>query len=151
MNKPKKCTYPDCFSCPYKDCRYDQLEVEDFTESNNRDYFLYEDYTGKKLHQPTDKKYQYARQNAYKRRQNKYHNRHEYNQKYYAEHSEEIKEKMHLAYDTKKNTKQCRKWREKHMEYEKERQRQYYLKNQEKKKAYARKRYEQSKLHMVES
>lgn len=27
--KPKNCTYPDCFNCPYKDCRYDGRENED--------------------------------------------------------------------------------------------------------------------------
>lgn len=27
--KPKNCTYPDCFNCPYKDCRYDGIEDED--------------------------------------------------------------------------------------------------------------------------
>lgn len=149
--KPKNCTHPDCFNCPYKDCRYDRLEVEDFTETNNRDYFLYDDSTGKKLHHPADKAYRHARQIAYNRRQNKYRDRHEYNQQYYAEHSEEIKEKKRLVYDTKQNTKKCRKWRKKHMEYEKERQRQYYLQNRERKKAYAKQRYEKSKLYTAES
>ena len=151
MDKPKNCTYPDCFNCPYKDCRYDRLEVEDFTETNNRDYFLYEDSTGRKLHQPTDKAYRNARQISYARRRNKYRNLHEYNQQYYAENSEEIKEKMRLEYDTKKNTKKCQKWRKKHKEHEKERQRQYYLQNREKKLAYAKERYEQRKLHTVDA
>lgn len=140
--KPKNCTYPDCFSCLYKDCRYDRLEVEDFTETNNRDYFLREDSTGIKLHQSTDKAYRNARQTAYARRQGKYRDRREYNQQYYAEHREEIKEKKRSEYDTKKNTRKCRKWRRKHMEHEKERQRQYYLQNREKKLSYAKQRYE---------
>lgn len=147
--KPKNCTYPDCFACPYKDCRYDRLEVEDFTETNNRDYFLYKDSTGKKLHQPTDKSYRNARQTAYNRRSKRYYDRHKYNQKYYAEHGEEIKEKMRSEYDTKTNTKKCRKCRKKHAEQEKERQHQYYLRNREKRLAYAKQRYEESKLQTV--
>lgn len=146
--KPKNCTHPDCFKCPYKDCRYDRLEVEDFTETNNRDYFLHEDSTGRKLHYPTYKAYRNARQTAYARRKNRYRDRHEYNQKYYAEHGEEIKEKKRSEYNAKKNTRKCRKWRKKHMEREKERQRQYYLRNREKKLAYAKQRYEQKKQEM---
>lgn len=149
--KPKNCTHPDCFSCPYKDCRYGRLEIEDFTETNNRDYFLYEDSTGRKLHQPADKAYRNARQTAYDRRQNRYRDRHEYNQQYYAEHGEEIKEKKRSEYNTKKNTMKCRKWRKKHKKYEKERQRKYYLQNREKKLAYAKQRYEERKLHTVDA
>lgn len=149
--KPKNCTYPDCFNCPYKDCRYDRLEVEDFTETNNRDYFIHEDSIGKKLHQPSDKSYRNARQTAYARRKNKYRDRHEYNQKYYEEHGEEIKERKRLKYDTKTNTKECRKYRRKHADYEKERQRQYYLQNRERKLAYAKQRYEQGKLYTVDA
>lgn len=146
--KPKNCTHPDCFNCPYEDCRYDRLEVEDFTETNNRDYFLYEDSIGRKLHRPTDKAYRNARQIAYDRKRNKYRDQHEYNQKYYTEHGEEIKEKNRSEYDTKKNTRKCRKWRKEHIKHERERQREYYLRNREKKLAYAKQRYEQKKQEM---
>lgn len=147
--KPRNCTYPDCFNCPYKDCRYDRLEIEDFTETNNRDYFLYEDSTGRKLHKSSDKAYRNARQIAYDRRRNKYRDRHEYNKQYYVEHGEEIKEKKRSKYETKRNTRECKKWRKAHSEYEKERQRQYYLKNREKKLAYAKQRYEDRKLQTI--
>lgn len=35
--KPQGCTYPDCFSCPYSDCRYSTMTPADFTEQNRRD------------------------------------------------------------------------------------------------------------------
>lgn len=143
--KPPKCCYPNCFECPYADCRYDRLEAEDFTETNNRDYFLYEDSTGRKLHKGTDKEYRNARQAAYQRKNRKYVDRHEYNQQYYKEHGEEIKERMQSEYDTKKNTVKCRKYTRKHREQRKEYYRQYYLKNREKKLEAAKERYERSK------
>lgn len=143
--KPLKCCHPDCFKCPYVDCRYDRLEIEDFTETNNRDYFLYEDSTGRKLHKPMDKEYVRARNLAYQRRNRKYIDRHEYNQKYYQEHGDEIKERMHSEYDTKKNTIKCRKYSRTHKEQRKEYYRQYYLKNRSKKLKAAKERYERSK------
>lgn len=143
--KPPKCCHPNCFECPYVDCRYDRLEAEDFTETNNRDYFLYEDSTGRKLHKGTDKEYRNARQTAYQRKNRKYVDRHEYNQQYYREHGEEIKERKRSEYDTKKNMVKCRKYTRKHREQRKEYYRQYYLKNREKKLKMARERYERSK------
>lgn len=39
MSKPKNCTYPDCFSCLYKDCRYsggeEDVDAYIHTESPN--------------------------------------------------------------------------------------------------------------------
>ena len=35
--KPPKCSYPDCFNCPYADCRYDRLESEDFEPDQMED------------------------------------------------------------------------------------------------------------------
>lgn len=144
-SKPKNCCHPDCFHCPYNDCIYDRLEVEDFSETNDRDYWIYEDSTGKKLHQSKDKDYRNARKTAYNRKAGNHRDRHEYNQKYYAEHGKEIREKRKQNYDTKKNTAKCRKYRKKNKEHEKERQREYYLANREKKQEYARKRYEMMK------
>ncbi len=143
--KPPKCCHPNCFECPYADCRYDRLETEDFTETNNRDYFLYEDSMGRKLHKETDKEYKNARQTAYKRKNRKYVDKHEYNQRYYEKHGEEIKERKRSEYDTKKNTIKCRKYARKHQEQRKEYYRQYYLKNREKKLEIAKERYERSK------
>ena len=37
MRKPNGCTHPDCFSCPFNDCRYDVLTTKDFAESNELD------------------------------------------------------------------------------------------------------------------
>lgn len=139
--KPPKCCHPNCFDCPYADCRYDRLEVEDFTETNNRDYFLYEDSTGRKYRKGADKEYRNARNTAYKRRNGKYIDRHEYNQRYYQEHKEEIKERIHSKYNTEENTKKCRKYAKAHKEQRKEYYRQYYLRNREKKLAMAKEKY----------
>lgn len=144
--KPPKCCHPNCQQCPYVDCRYCRLEVEDFTETNNRDYFLYEDSTGRKYHKGTDKEYRNARNTAYQRRNRKYVDRHEYNQKYYQEHGEEIKARMCAEYNTEENTKKCRKYAKKHKEQRKEYYRQYYLRNKEKKLAMAKERYERRKI-----
>lgn len=146
IKKPPKCCHPNCFECPYVDCRYGRLEVEDYTETNNRDYFLYEDSTGIKYCKGTDKEYRNARQTAYQRRNRKYVDRHEYNQKYYEEHSEEIKERMRSEYNTEENTKKCRKYAKSHKEQRKEYYRQYYLRNREKKLAVAKERYEEKRV-----
>lgn len=100
--RPPKCCHPNCLECPYSDCIYDRLEEEDYTESNNRDYEMYEAYTGEKLYKPTSKEYQIARQNAHKRKNRVYVDFHEYNQKYYAENKDKIKQNMKEKYDTKK-------------------------------------------------
>lgn len=31
--KPSKCCKPDCFHCPYPDCIYDGMEIEDYVDS----------------------------------------------------------------------------------------------------------------------
>ena len=36
-NKPKKCCYPDCFNCVYKDCRYSGSEYDDVVRQNEFD------------------------------------------------------------------------------------------------------------------
>lgn len=143
--KPAKCVYPNCFECPYADCRYDRLEVEDFSESNNRDYELYEQDTGRKYHKEADLEYRRKREVAYQRRNRKYVDRHEYNQKYYKENAERIKERMKDNYDTKANTIKCSKYRKKHKEDAKQYYREYYEKNKEKKKEQAKERYYKNK------
>ena len=143
--RPPKCCHPNCFECPYTDCRYDRLEAEDYTETNNRDYFLYEDSTGQKLHKPTDKEYQNKRHTAYQRKNRKYVDRHDYNQKYYLKHGEEIKAKKRTNYDTKTNTIKCRKYRKKNLEKRKSYERDYYLKHAEEKRQKAREAYYRKK------
>ena len=143
--KPPKCCHPDCDKCPYVDCRYDRLEVEDYTESNNRDYELYESRTGKKLHKQSDKEYRNKRQTAYQRKNRKYVDRHLYNKQYYAVHGEEIKQKKKQNYDTEQNTIKCRKYRKKHSAERKDYDKAYYEANKELKKAMARQRYYEKK------
>lgn len=147
IKKPSKCCYPNCLNCPYDDCYYDVLEVEDYTESNERDYDFYEQDKGVKLHKGTDEEYRKYRELAYQRRNRKYIDRHEYNQEYYKKHSEEIKAKAKEKYDTKTNTIKCRKYRNKNIEHKKQYDKEYYEKNKEEKKAKARERYYKNKLN----
>lgn len=144
--QPQNCCYPNCFECPYVDCRYDRLEVEDYTESNKRDYALYEQETGHKLHPKQDKEYTNKRHTAYQRRNRKYVDRHEYNQKYYELHGDEIRKKAKENYDRGINTIKCRKYRKEHLDERKQYEKEYYEKNKEKKKAQARERYYKNKL-----
>lgn len=139
--KPQKCCYPKCIECPYKDCRYDRLEVDDYTESNKRDYELFEFETGKKLHKSLDSEYRQGRQNAYNRIHTKKRNRTEYNRKYYEKYKEQIKEKNKQKYNKEKNTKKCKKYRKKHSKNVKDYQKNYYLMNREKKLLQAKQRY----------
>ena len=101
IKKPCKCCYPNCLNCPYDDCCYDVLEVEDYTESNERDYDFYEQDKGVKLHKGADEEYRKYRELAYQRRNRKYIDRHEYNQEYYKKHGEEIKAKNTIRKQTR--------------------------------------------------
>lgn len=102
------------------------MTTQDFSETNDRDYELYEDSTGRKYHKGADKEYATQRNIAYNRENAKKRDRSDYAKEYYRNHSDEIKEKQRENYDSKKNTDRCRKWR---------------AKNSEKKKAYDRERY----------
>lgn len=144
--KPPKCTYPNCFECPYVDCRYDRMEVEDFTESNNRDYEIYKQENGKAYHKGTDSEYRKKRDVAYQRRRGVYVDKHEYNQMYYKENADRIKEKQKENYDTEKNTRMCRKYRKSHKEERKKYEKEYYEKNKDKIKQRAKERYYEKKL-----
>lgn len=31
--KPKKCCCPDCFNCPYEDCKWDGMSAEDYLDT----------------------------------------------------------------------------------------------------------------------
>lgn len=143
--KPPKCCHPNCEQCPYKDCRYSLLEPSDYTETNNRDYFLHYDSTGRKLHQPADKSYKNARCVAVRRNDEK---RKEYMHRYYVSHREELIEKAHERYDTAKNTEQGRKWRKANSRHKKSYDRKRYLENREEIKARARERYYKKKMEV---
>lgn len=143
--RPPKCVHPDCEHCPYKDCRWDTLTTADYTETNNRDYFLHLDSTGGKLNKGPDPEYRYQRQLAYEREHRKQVDRHEYNQKYYADHGEEIRQRQRDSYDTEKNTKKCRKYRESHLAERKAYEKAYYERNAEKKRRQARENYYRKK------
>lgn len=126
--KPKKCCHPNCFECPYKDCRWQEMTSQDFSESNSRDYELFESATGGKYHKGTDKEYRNLRQMAYRSEHPVKRERVDYHRKYYKEHCEEIKRQQKENYDTRKNTKSCRRWRKKNIEKKREYDRQRYLK-----------------------
>ena len=142
LKRPIKCCQPDCFKCPYVDCRYDRLEVEDYTESNKRDYELYEAYTGNKLNKPSDKEYTNKRKAAYHRRSVK---RHEYNKRYYEMHKEEIKKRAKENYDAEQNAEKCKKYRQKHKKEKQSYDKAYYELNKERIKEMARQRYYKKK------
>ena len=72
--KPKFCTIPDCFSCPYKDCRYSQLTIEEYVEQNRRD----REHEERRV------------RGEYQQRSFDNSGRNEYYRKYYQEHREEM-------------------------------------------------------------
>lgn len=127
FHKPKKCCHPDCFHCPYVDCRWDELTSRDMSETNNRDYQLYEESTGEKYHKGTDNEYRAERERVYRKEHPVKRDRSEYNKQYYLKNKERIKKNRSSSYDTACNTKQCKKWRKSHMEYKKEYERKRYL------------------------
>lgn len=129
--KPPKCCKPDCFNCPYTDCRYDRLDVKDFSESNQRDYAIFEDSTGRKYHKGPDPEYRRLRQQAYDRENPKKRDQKEYMREYYQKHREEILENKKKKYNSKENTLKCRKWRKKNLEKKQEYDHQRYLRRKE--------------------
>lgn len=125
--RPLKCCKPNCFQCPYTDCRYDGMDTVDFTESNNRDYELYECSTGRKYHKGEDAVYRVERQKAYNRENPVKRDLAEYNKKYYEKHRAEILLNAKSKYSTEKNTRRCREWRKRNIEHKREYDRQRYL------------------------
>lgn len=134
----------DCFNCTYKDCIVNDMSLSEYKDSNLREKEIFKEVYGKS--KPLDKSYVSARNIAYQKEHGrKKQDRHQYNQKYYKEHAEEIKAKRKENYDTKKNTEKCRKYNKKNESKRKEYWRKYYLKNIEKKKANASIRYHRIK------
>lgn len=129
--KPDKCCKPNCFECPYKDCRYDGIDTVDFSETNNRDYELYEESTGRKYRKGPDPTYRMERQKAYNRENPVKRDVTEYNRKYYQTHKESILLSAKSKYSTEKNTSRCRAWRKKNMKHKREYDKQRYLRKKE--------------------
>ena len=78
--KPSKCCKPDCFQCPYKDCIYSGMEIEDYLEGKCIDEFA------RPIPKDTTRKREYQRI-------------------YREKHSDEIKERRKEFYD--KNSDLC--------------------------------------------
>lgn len=129
--KPEKCCKPDCFNCPYSDCRYDRLDYDDFKESNQRDYWVFEDSTGRKYHKGSDPEYRRLMQLAYNRKNQRKRDQKEYQRSYYQAHREEILKNQKEKYNSKENTLKCRKWRKKNIEKKREYDHQRYLRRKE--------------------
>ena len=127
---------------------YEKLEIEDYTETNKRDYEIHESETGEKYRKGTDKEYRYKRQVAYQRRNPKKRDTSEYHKAYYQKNRDKILEQKKEKYDTKTNTEKCRKYREENKERRREYERQYYEKNMEEKRRQARERYYRRKAEM---
>ena len=113
--KPKHCTIPDCFSCPYKDCRYQQMTIEDYIEQNQRD----RDHSEHELPEYQQRSFDNSGRKEYFRnyyRKNREHrsrmskewrrrthykdesDRREYYKKYYQTHRAEMLEKAKMRY-----------------------------------------------------
>lgn len=120
--KPKKCTYPDCFSCPYFDCIVDGLTMGEYIEAENRDKEYGEpkaprEYTQRSFDCEGRKEYfrKYYQENRehklrtireYQKRIGwKYDkDRSEYYKKYYQEHKEK---KIRMAIDREKKIREA--------------------------------------------
>lgn len=82
MRRPDNCCHPDCFSCPYPDCMWDGMEIQD-----------YQDTTIDDLNHPVNLSKQKARVRA-----NRYAAKHReeiraYSLKWYYDHHEEQKDR----------------------------------------------------------
>ena len=146
MEKPQKCVYPNCQECTYADCRYDFLEPEDYTETNNRDYELFECETGKKYHKGTDIEYKKRRNAAYQRNRRKTEERKLYYKNYYQKNREKILKRTRENYDKETNAIKCKEYRQKNLKKRKEYEKQYYELHKEEKIRKARERYYRKKL-----
>lgn len=132
--KPKRCTFPDCFSCPYKDCCWGTITTTEYTETNERDYWLFEDSTGQKYHKGADSAYRNARQTQYRREHPEKRSKKQYPERrreWYLQNRERILEQRKLSYDKAANTAKCREYRKSHLEERKAYDRAYYQRNRE--------------------
>jgi hypothetical protein len=128
------------------------MTLLDYSETNDRDYWLYEDSTGDKYHKKADREYQNARSTQYHREHPEHRSKKqypEYQKKYYQEHRERIIENQRLKYDTAKNTERCRRYREENAEMIKCYQREYYIAHAEEKRRKARERYYARKKEQI--
>lgn len=137
-NKPSLCCHPDCYNCPYADCIYEQLEIEDFISVDEHEKSVQSEiklFSG------------YVRKSRRPRGQSgrKYYDLHDYNQKYYKENAESIKEFKRLTYDREENAKKCKKYAENNKEHLKEYHKSYYQRNKERLKAKAKENYHKKK------
>lgn len=129
-NKPSLCCHPNCFACPYEDCKYERLEAIDYDISRKIDLDNSENH---KLHR--DDAAIKGKHNAKKRGTRKYVDRHEYNKLYYEAHKEQIKASRKARYQRQEKSELSRK------EY----QAQLYQVQKEERKRKARERYYEKK------
>lgn len=137
-NKPLKCCHPNCFECPYDDCKYDRLETQDYDSSKCLDLEILgrnKNYIQANIQDIR------CRRNSVVRGNRKYYDRHEYNKKYYSEHKEEIKEYVKSKYNTKDNTEKCRAYVKSHSKVVQTYQKSYYERHKEELKIKAKERY----------
>jgi len=115
-DKPRLCTFPDCFSCPYGDCHYEQMTIDEYLSSLERD----REYAVKVLKEykpqseamdgrkPYFRQYYEANREAIRARQRAYFKRHPdkrtrddrkaYQADYYKRHRQELNNKAKARY-----------------------------------------------------
>jgi len=112
--KPPKCCHPNCFKCPYVECRWNDMTTDDYTETNRRDYELYEDSTGRKYHKGSDEEYRKNWVSAYNRSERGKSAQKRYRDSEKGKENERRKRKRKIA--SGKNAESCRRYYERHKE-----------------------------------
>lgn len=167
--KPLKCCYPNCFECPYVDCRYDGLEYSETLQQDRFDreleivepevlkrrkyqsvYFRTE--KGKQARREAQKRYSQSEKG--KERQKRYQQTERFKdaQKRYLQ-SDKGKEcerrKTQKKIKSGKNAEHCRRYREEHKEELREKAKQRYASGvkptKEKNAEYCKRYYEKHK------
>jgi len=142
--RPKYCTLPDCFNCPYPDCIFEQMTIEDYMAQRELDK-EFKERSISPVSQYQRAYYLKHRDEILKRnrewrirtgfKDTKDHS--EYQQQYRADHAEEIRllKKRH---------------HEEHREMDLERMKQYYADNADRIKAYQKQYYQEHHERILE-
>lgn len=155
-SKPELCTLPDCFSCPYEDCRYEQMTLDDYVEIRLREKSISAN-TGRKCQDIREYKRRYYLDNReeIKLRAKKYYTDHLQQErsrmrKYYETHIEEMRERDRKYYEEHRDEILERKRQRSRTEDFREKRRKYREENRERINAARRERYARKKQEQLE-
>ena len=70
--KPPKCCAPDCFNCPYVECRYSGMEIEDYLDGTEVEEFVNPISSEDARNREYQRKYRERHPNEIKQRRKKY-------------------------------------------------------------------------------